>query len=299
MPARVAVVAGRGREEERPPGHELLGLPHVGQDLLRRLLRAGGEPGEGQRGAHQRQELAAALRVLEHRGLLRELAVQELEEGGRVGQLVEALPVARRPVAPARRRTPSELDGDGGQRVPGSSVARGAGDLRLDVVLRHELAPELELVRPAAARRCCRPRSSAAGTSRAAGGTRGTTPSAATSPARRSGIWSTRPVTGGAADALVHVGAVVEVDEVGQVVDLRPLDRGVRRASSRAPARAWGSGSRSASGSSCRSWSAGSRPSPTCRPRCGSSGSRCPCRPRGAGGRRAPAARGASFCRVT
>ena len=112
-PARVAVVAGGGREEERPPRHELLGLPHVGQDLLDRLLRAGGEPGEGERRPHQGHELAAALRVLEHRGLLRELPVQELEEGGRVGELVEALPVAAGARRGGRPAHALELHGNG------------------------------------------------------------------------------------------------------------------------------------------------------------------------------------------
>ena len=34
-----------------------------------------------------------------------------------------------------------------------------------------------------------------------------------------------RPVAGGAADALVHVNAVIEIHEVGQIVDARPLER--------------------------------------------------------------------------
>ena len=87
-----------------------------------------------------------------------------------------------------------------------------------------------------------------------------------------------------AADALVHVDAVVEVDEVGQIVDARPLRSSVRCGSCRAPARGTGCSRRSANGSSCRSWSAGCRRTTTPRPRCGSSGSRCRCRRRGARG---------------
>ncbi len=99
--ARVAVVAGRRREEERAARDELLRLPHVRQDLLLGLLGAGRETGERERSPHQGHELAAALGVLEHRGLLGELAVQELEERGRVGELVEALPEAPLPASGA------------------------------------------------------------------------------------------------------------------------------------------------------------------------------------------------------
>ena len=50
------------REEQRTARHQVLGLPHVGDDLFRRLLRAGADAGERERRAHQLQELAAALR---------------------------------------------------------------------------------------------------------------------------------------------------------------------------------------------------------------------------------------------
>ena len=83
-------------------------------------------------------------------------------------------------------------------------------------------------------------------------------------------------VAGRAADALGDVDAVVEVDEVGQVVDARPARAACRCGSCRARARASRRWSRSARGSSCRSASAGCRRSSRSRPRCGSSGSRCP-----------------------
>src|SRR5262249_48253250 len=118
--------------------------------------------------------------------------------------------------------------------VPGSSVAGGADHAGLDAVLRDELPSELELVG-------------------------GRLPGDAVD----LGLWPPgllwravaveaplheqrlllpdeghlvdRSVAGGAADALVHVGTVVEVHEVGKVVDLHP---GERRAV--APARTHG-----------------------------------------------------------
>ncbi len=116
-PPRVAVVGHRGREEERPPRHQLLRLLDVGEDLLRGLAGAGGEAGQGERGAHEGEELAAALGVLEGRGLLGELAVEELEEARAVQELLQALPVAAagRPLeAPPHSR---ELHGDAGDLV--------------------------------------------------------------------------------------------------------------------------------------------------------------------------------------
>ena len=83
---------GRG-VEERPAGDDLLRLPDVRDDLLFRLARAGAHAGERERRAHQLQELPAAGRVGELRGLCRELAVDVLAELRRVGQLFEAAPV--------------------------------------------------------------------------------------------------------------------------------------------------------------------------------------------------------------
>jgi hypothetical protein len=89
----VAAVDDRGGEEERPAGDHVLGRHHVGDDLLLGLPRAPGEPREGQRSPHHLQEAAAALGVVEGAGLLGELAVQELQELRRAGQLLQALPV--------------------------------------------------------------------------------------------------------------------------------------------------------------------------------------------------------------
>jgi hypothetical protein len=90
---RVAAVEHGRREEQGLARHRLLGGLHVGDDLLFRLLRAAGETGQGQRGPHEGEELAAAPGVRQLRGLRRELAVQEVEELRRLGQLFQALPV--------------------------------------------------------------------------------------------------------------------------------------------------------------------------------------------------------------
>ena len=74
-------------------------------------------------------------------------------------------------------------------------------------------------------------------------------------------------------------GSVVEVHEVGQVVDPRPAQRLVRAEAARGRARASGCRTRSASGSSCTSSSAECSRTRNPRPTCGSSGSRSPCRP--------------------
>jgi hypothetical protein len=98
-PRVAAVEHGRG-EELRPPGHHLLGRLHVGHDLLFGLHRASGEAGQGERGAHDLHEVAPARGILELGGLLGELAVQELEETRRVGQVFEARPETLAVAAP-------------------------------------------------------------------------------------------------------------------------------------------------------------------------------------------------------
>ena len=89
------------------------------------------------------------------------------------------------------------------------------------------------------------------------------------------------PVARLASHALLHVDAVVEVDEVRQVVHPNPAQRIDRRGSSRGPVRESAPSPRSASGSSCRSWSAEFRRTPTFPPTYGSTGSRCRRRRRG------------------
>jgi hypothetical protein len=107
----VAVVGRGGGKEQRTARHHVLGLSHVGENRLLRLLRTGGEAGESQRRAHERQELAPAPRVLEGRRLLGKLTVEKLEEAGTLGELVETLPVA--PLGAAAGTAPDTLEGDG------------------------------------------------------------------------------------------------------------------------------------------------------------------------------------------
>ena len=224
------------------------------------------------------------LGVLEHRRLLRELAVQELQEPRALGQLFEALPVPAPEGALQPATHAGELDGHGGNRV---RAHRWHVEQEVRVWILYSftsLAPELELIGRGlvgdvvdlglrAARSCSGWRWQLEAPLHL---------QRLLLPDERHLVHAT--VAGRAAHALVHVGAVVEVDEVGQVVDLRPLD-GLRRCgSSRAPAPGSGSGSRSGSGSSCRSWWGGCPRPPTSRPRCGSSGSPRRGRPRGARG---------------
>ncbi len=180
-----AVVGHRRGVEERPTQDQAFGLLHVGQDLLGRLLGAGGEARERQRRAHEGQELAPALGVFEDRGLLGKLPVQELEEarGSRPAPRGSSSSGGRgRPPGGAARRRARRRRWE---PRPRSSVARRAGGAGLDLVFLHQPAARARAGRPGARRRCCRPRTGAARTSPAGGGSRGTTPSGATSPARR------------------------------------------------------------------------------------------------------------------
>ena len=88
-----AALRHRGRVEQRPARDDLFRLPDVRDDLLVRLPGAGADAGERERGAHQLQELPAAGRIVELRGLRRELPLDVLAELRRVGQLFEAAPV--------------------------------------------------------------------------------------------------------------------------------------------------------------------------------------------------------------
>ncbi len=81
---------------ERLARHELLGHPHVGHDLLGRLRRhAAAHAGQRQRRPHQLQERPPACPVGPGGRLLGILLVEVREELGRLGQLLQAAPVAR------------------------------------------------------------------------------------------------------------------------------------------------------------------------------------------------------------
>ncbi len=90
---RVSALYDRTRKEQRTSRHDVFGLLHVRDDLLRGLPRTGADAGERQRRAHQLQELAAPLRVVPLGRLVRELAMQVFAELGRVGQFADAPPV--------------------------------------------------------------------------------------------------------------------------------------------------------------------------------------------------------------
>ena len=84
-PVGVAAERHRRGEEQRLAGHDVLGLPHVGDDVLVGLAGAAGHAGQRQRGAHQLEELAPADRVGPLRRVRGELAVQVLLELRRLG----------------------------------------------------------------------------------------------------------------------------------------------------------------------------------------------------------------------
>jgi hypothetical protein len=105
----VTLVEHGGGEEEGPARDQLLGLAHVRNDRLVGLPRAAGQSGQRDRRTHHAQELAPALRVVEFRGPLGELAVQARQELRRVPEVVEALPEA----APAVPAAALQRDGNG------------------------------------------------------------------------------------------------------------------------------------------------------------------------------------------
>ncbi len=100
--ARVAAAGERRGEEERPAGDDVLRLLHVGDDRLGRLLGAAGQTRERERRAQELEEAAAGDTVAPFdginqllgrlRGEARKLAMQEILELGRPGELVEAAP---------------------------------------------------------------------------------------------------------------------------------------------------------------------------------------------------------------
>ena len=133
----------RRRVEERLAGHQLFGLPHVGNDLLVRLPRAGADAGQRQRRAHQLQEAAAADRIEPLRGVLRELAMQEFLELGRLGDALRGCASTRgRGCLRVWRGAPGCRIGCVHERVTdGTSSSRAA----LDAVFLHELRAEHRL----------------------------------------------------------------------------------------------------------------------------------------------------------
>jgi hypothetical protein len=87
--------------EQRPAGDDLIGRMNIGHqvDRRRRPHRTTAQAGQGQRSAHQGQKLPPAERIRPDRGLFRELAPHQFLEGRRIGQLLQAAPVALTPLA--------------------------------------------------------------------------------------------------------------------------------------------------------------------------------------------------------
>ena len=209
------------------PGTTPRAAAHVRHDLLVRLARAGGQAGQRQRGAHQLEELAAAL---EASSSIAAPAAGTRGAGTRGTPAVSASSSRLRQYcgrSPRRQAAPDRRDrGPRGAAVVsrGSSVAGGAVGARAG--------------RRTPRRARVRARPGPAGGCQAMLKTCSLRPHvllgcavAVEAPLHLQRLRLPErhlvdaPVAGGAADALVHVDAVVEVDEVGQVVDLDPLDR--------------------------------------------------------------------------
>ena len=79
--------------EQRPARNDFFRLPDVRDEFFFGLPSAGADAGERQRGAHQLQELSTAGRVVELRGLRRELTLHVLVELLGISQLFEAAPI--------------------------------------------------------------------------------------------------------------------------------------------------------------------------------------------------------------
>ncbi len=220
----VTAVGDRRGEVQRTPGDHVLGRPHVGDDGLGGLLRACGQPREGERRAHHAHELAAAGGIRELGGLLRELAVEELEEARCLLELLEALPEPAPTAAVEASPHPDEVDGHG------RDFRIGAHRWHVEQVVRVWTAYCFTRSRPfsswSAGAFQAMLKTSAFGLKIAL-----RVAVAVEAPLHLEGLFLPceghlidTAVAGRAPDALVHVCAVVEVDEIGQVVDPRPFD---------------------------------------------------------------------------
>jgi hypothetical protein len=79
--------------EQGLAGHDLFGLPDVGDDRLVRLSGAGAHASQCQRRAHQFQEAPATDGIEPLRSVLRKLAMKEFLEFRRLRHRLEAAPV--------------------------------------------------------------------------------------------------------------------------------------------------------------------------------------------------------------
>jgi len=139
---RVAGVGARGGEEEGLAGDELLGLPHIGDDLFQRLLGAAGQAGQRQRGARELEEAPARHTARPLRREAGKLAMEEVLEFRRAGELVEAAPEFR--PFPGPQLLPHLFQVEPGGSRLGSGL-RSAFALRVDAV--HQIRSLSLLVR--------------------------------------------------------------------------------------------------------------------------------------------------------
>ena len=91
----VALLNDCCREVERFAENGGFGFVDVWNDLLCRLSGAGGDTGQGQRGAHEPEEVPSAERVVCRRSQERRRGGETIREIGGARQLFEALPVVR------------------------------------------------------------------------------------------------------------------------------------------------------------------------------------------------------------
>ena len=228
--ARVAAVQVGGRVEERHAREELLRRLHVGEDLLRRLAHASGQARERDRGAHERQELPPVDARIDRDT---KLALEVLAEVLGLEQLLEAPPVLAVPQLPEPRPRLGEARSLRRRRC---AVLRRFAAHRWHVT--QSVSSKLGRIPYSAFRRApissCRPAGHVA--HREDGVARPQVLLGRAMAIEAPGHLERRvlrherhpvdaPVAGLAPDSLGDVDRVVEVDVVGQVVDLDPLDR--------------------------------------------------------------------------
>ncbi len=135
---RHAAERHRGREEQRPAGDDLLGLPDVGDDLLSGWRVQAVTPASASDAPISFRNVRRVDRIGDRLDLGRELVVQPLAEGGIVGQLVERPPAYRGCARDAVRRavaTTATGRDSFADRSSSSLMARRAARELLNLVL--------------------------------------------------------------------------------------------------------------------------------------------------------------------
>src|SRR5690348_11028142 len=88
QPGSKSVERHRSREINRFARHEFLGLANVRRDVFSRLPCASGEPGKGERRAHELEKAPAPYGIIPLGSILGKLAMQRFLELFAVGQLL-------------------------------------------------------------------------------------------------------------------------------------------------------------------------------------------------------------------